>query len=162
MRRLASAVGMSKSGLYAHFASKEELQLATIRHVLEVFEAKVVRGPPEESAGGLRPLLERWLDFYEQRVFSGGCFIITSAVEFATRRGPVPDALGAAIDRELAVLETAIQRATETGEVRRKLDPSQTAFELHSILLEGHALFQVKKDPEVFERARAAIQRLVG
>jgi hypothetical protein len=95
-------------------------------------------------------------------VFPGGCFVITSSVEFASRRGRVRDALEAAIDKELAVLETAIGRASEAGEVRTELDPSQTAFELHSILMEGHALFQVKKDPAVFDRARAAIQRLVG
>jgi AcrR family transcriptional regulator len=162
MRRLASAVGMSKSGLYAHFASKEELQLATIRYFLDVFEAKVVRGPRDEPEGGLRALLERWLNFFEHRVFPGGCFVITSSVEFASRRGRVRDALEAAIDKEIAVLEAAIRRASETGEVRTELDASQTAFELHSILMEAHALFQLKQDPTVFERARAAINRLVG
>ncbi|HEV3375754.1 MAG TPA: helix-turn-helix domain-containing protein [Thermoleophilaceae bacterium] len=162
MRRLASAVGMSKSGLYAHFTSKEELQLATIRHVLDVFEAKVVRGPPDEPEGALGALLERWLNFFEHKVFPGGCFVITSAVEFGSRRGRVRDALEAAIDREIALLETAIRRASETGEVRTELDASQTAFELHSILMEAHALFHVKQDPAVFERARAAITRLVG
>lgn len=161
MRRLASAVGMSKSGLYAHFASKEELQLATIRHFLDVFEAKVVRGPPDEPECGLGALLERWLNFFEHKAFPGGCFVITSSVEFASRRGRVRDALEAAVDREIAVLETAIRRANETGEARIE-DASQTAFELHSVLMEGHALFQLKQDSAVFERARAAIHRLVA
>lgn len=162
MRRLSSAVGMSKSGLYAHFGSKEELQLATIEYVREVFEADVVRGLPDEANSGLGALLERWLSFFERKVFPGGCFMITSAVEFASRRGPVRRALEAALDREIAVLEAAVQRAKETGELDAERDASQTAFELHSILMEVHALFQVKEDPAVFESARAAIHRLVG
>lgn len=78
------------------------------------------------------------------KVFPGGCFVITSSVEFASRRGRVRDALEAAVDREIAVLETAIRRANETGEARIE-DASQTAFELHSILMEGHALFQLSR-----------------
>lgn len=162
MRRLASAVGMSKSGLYSHFRSKEELQLATIEHVREVFEANVVAGPPDGRDSGLGALLERWLTFFELRVLPGGCFIITSAVEFATRQGPVRKALEAALDCEISVLETAIHNANETGELRPQRAARQTAFELHSILMEAHALFLVKEDPAVFDCARAAIHRLVG
>jgi len=162
MRRLASAVGMSKSGLYAHFASKEELQLTTIEHVCEVFEEKVLRDPPDDPGAGLAALLERWLAFFERKVFPGGCFLITSAVEFASRRGAVREALEAGLDRELAALEASIDHANATGDLRPERDASQTAFELHSILMNAHALFQVKKDPAVFKRARAAIHRLVG
>lgn len=162
MRRLASAVGMSKSGLYAHFRSKEELQLATIEHVGEVFEERVLRGPPDDPDAGLGALLQRWLAFFQRKVFPGGCFLITSAVEFASRRGAVREALEAALDREIAALETSIHRANETGQLRPERDARQTAFELHSILMNTHALFQVKGDPAVFEHARAAIQRLVG
>jgi AcrR family transcriptional regulator len=162
MRRLASAARMSKSGLYAHFRSKEELQLATIEHFLETFEAMVVRGPPDEPDARLGALLERWLVFYERRVYPGGCLLITAAVEFAGRRGPVRDALEAGIDREIAALEAAVQRANETGEVRPERDVSQTAFELHSILMNANALFQVKRDPESFEWARAAIRGVLN
>ena len=162
MRRLAAAVGMSKSGLYAHFGSKEELQVATVDYFLEVFEAKVVRGPPDDPDGGLGGLLDRWLRFFEDRVFPGGCFIISSSVEFASRPGPVRDALAAAVDLEIAVLERAVSRANEVAEPHAERDVSQTTFELHSILMEAHALFEVMKDPAVFERARAAIHRLVG
>lgn len=161
MRALASAVGISKSGLYAHFASKEDLQLATIEHVREVFEAKVASAPSGEPGSGLRALLGRWLDFFERKVFPGGCFLITSAVEFASRPGPVTKALADALDREIAVLEISIRRAHETGELHLERDVSQTAFELHSILMNAHALFQVKHDPIVFDRARAAIDRLL-
>ena len=162
LSRLASAVGISKSGLYAHFGSKEELQLATIEHVWAVFEAEVVRGPPDGPETGLGGLLERWLAFFEHKVFPGGCFVVISAVEFASRRSPVREALATALDREIAVLETAIHRAHDTGELHAVNDASQTAFELHSILMNAHALFQVKHDPAVFQRARAAIHRRVG
>ncbi len=162
MRRLASAVGMSKSGLYAHFSSKEELQLATIEHVGEVFEEKVLRDPPDGPHTGLDALLKRWLAYFERKVFPGGCFLIVSAVEFASRRGAVSKALEAALDRERAALEASIRRANETDELQPEIDPRQTAFELHSILMNTHALFQVKGDPAVFEHARAAIDRLVG
>ncbi len=162
MRRLASAVGMSKSGLYAHFASKEELQLATIEHFAEVFEEKVLRGPPDDPDTGLGALLERWLFFFERKAFPGGCFVIVSAVEFSSRGGAVCEALAALLDRDIDALETSIHRASETGELGSERDASQTAFELHSILLNANALFQVKGDPAVFELARAAIRRLVG
>jgi AcrR family transcriptional regulator len=157
MGRLSSAVGMSKSGLYAHFGSKEDLQLATIEYTVEVFEAKVVRNPSGDPDSGLRGLLERWLTFFEHRVFPGGCFLITSAVEFASRPGAVQEALAAALDKEIAVLETAIEHAKARGELRAEQASSQAAFELHAILMNSHALFQVKRDPAVFDRARAAI-----
>ncbi len=159
MRRLASAVGMSKSGLYAHFASKEALQLATIERFREVFEAKVVH---DDGNGGLDALVARWLAFFENRVFPGGCFVLTAAVDHASRPGPVRDALEAAVDREIMVLETAIHRANEAGELSPPRDATQTAFELHSIMLGANALFQLKEDPALFERARATIHRLVG
>lgn len=83
-------------------------------------------------------------------------------MEFASRQGAVREALKAALDRDIAALETSIHRANETGELRPERDASQTAFELLSILMNAHALFQVKGDPVVFERARAAIHGLVG
>ena len=162
MRRLASAVGMSKSGLYAHFASKEQLQLATIEHFAKIFDAHVLRDQPDELDSGLDALLERWLVFYEREVFPGGCFLIISAVEFADRPGPVREALAAGVDRQIATLDTAIARAKKTGELGAQPDAGQSAFELHAILMNSHALFQITRDPAVFDRARAAIHRHIG
>ncbi len=158
MGRLSSAVGMSKSGLYAHFESKEELQVATVEHAVAVFDEEVLLGSTEHVDRDLAPLLRRWLAFFERRVFPGGCFLIVSAVEFAHRPGSVRDVLERAVDHELAVLEEAIQRA----EVSAELDARQTAFELHCILMNAHALFQIEGEPAVFARARAAMVRLVG
>ncbi|MEJ7789937.1 MAG: TetR/AcrR family transcriptional regulator [Thermoleophilaceae bacterium] len=162
MAVLASAVGMSKGGLYAHFDSKEELQVATIEHVSAVFAEKVLHGSLDDSAAGLDALLERWLSFFEQKVFPGGCFLISAAVEFANRPGPVHDALEAALDGEIGALETTIRRANKTGELNPEKDARQTAFELHSILMNTHALFQVKDNPAVFNQARAAIHKLLA
>ena len=162
MGRLSSAVGMSKSGLYAHFGSKEQLQLATIQHAVDVFDAQVARrsasGEPE---GGLGALLNRWLNFFERRVFPGGCFLIVSAVEFASQPGAVRDALAAAVENEIELLETAIERAT-TRDSGITHDPRQTAFELYAILAHTHAVFQIRRDPAVFERSRLALRRLMG
>jgi len=116
----------------------------------------------DDGDGGLDALVERWLAFFENRVFPGACFVLTSAVDFASRPGPVRDALEAAVDREITVLETAIHRANETGGLRPQREAIQTAFELHSIMLGANALFQLKEDPALFERARATIHRLIG
>lgn len=159
MRRLAAAVGISKSGLYEHFASKEELQLAVIRHGRDVFEAEVVHDPRDS---GLSGLLERWLAFFEDEVFPGGCFFIAAAVDFASRPGPVRDALENALDREVEVLETAIAQPGEPGVQGARKDSGQVAFELHALLLHAHALFQVKRDPEVLGRARAALRTVLA
>lgn len=153
MRRLAAAVVISKSALYEHFTSKEELQLGVIGHARDVFEAKVVGDDPD-----LDPLLERWLAFFEDEVFPGGCFFIASGVDFASRPGRVRDALENALDREVEVLEAAIRRAREAGESSAEDDAAQTAFELHAILLHALALFRIKRDPAVFKRARAALR----
>ncbi len=80
LSRLASATNMSKSGLYAHFSSKEELQLATVERAWEVFERAVLGDGGGEAMGGLEALLERWLAFYERRVLPGGCLFLSEGV----------------------------------------------------------------------------------
>ncbi len=159
---LASAVGMSKSGLFAHFDSKQDLQLATVAHGWEVFEAHVVRTRDGEPQDGLDGLLERWLSFYESEVLPGGCFFIVAAVEFAADPGPVSDALGGTLRRELELLESAIDEARERGEVPSDREASQLAFELQSILLNTNALLHVHRDSAVLDQARAAFPRVLG
>ncbi len=161
MRRLAAEVGISKSALYEHFTSKEELQLAVIGHGRDVFEAEAVGEHLDNADGGLGALLERWLAFFEDEVFPGGCFFITAAVDFASRPGRVRDALERGLDREVEVLEAAIAQAREAGEPRVETDAGQTAFELHAVLLHANALFQIKRDPAVLQRARAALRARV-
>lgn len=160
--KLANEVGMSKSGLFAHFESKEALQLAAIDHGWEVFEEKVLHSGAGEPERGLDALLERWLSFYDSDVLPGGCFFITAAVEFAADRGPVRDALADALRQERELLENAIAEAREAGDVPSERDVSQLAFELHSILLTTNALLHVHRDEAVLDHARAAFPRVLG
>lgn len=150
---------MSKSGLYAHFGSKQELQLATIQGAWDIFEAQVIHDPPGERGGGPGPLLERWLSFSEQKVFPGGCLFLHQAVEFSSRPGPVREALTRGVARQIHAIDQQVSATTQPrGRLRR--DASEVAFELHSIVINADALFQIQHDPAVFDRARAAIRVL--
>ena len=160
--RLASAVEMSKSGLFAHFGSKEELQLATVTRVWEIFEAEVEPFPSQARDDSLEALVERWLSFFERRVLPGGCFFVISAVEFASIGGPVHGALVEAVERQLEALEAAVNTANETGELPERKDPARTAFALHAILGNANSLYVVREDPEVFDAARITIGELLG
>lgn len=161
MGGLASTVEMSKSGLFAHFGSKEELQLATVARAWEIFASDVLPGPRSQIVGGLDGLLDRWLSFYERRVFPGGCFFVASAVEFAGLGGPVRDALAETIDRQIEALELAVREARDVGELPGASDVSEVAFTLHSILSNAGSLFVVYDDPGVLRRARATIGALL-
>ena len=119
---------MSKSGLFAHFGSKQELQLATVAEAWETFETEVLREGPEDSDSPLSAMLARWLSFHERKVFVGGCFFHISAVQFAGREDPVRTSLHTARDRQIAALGTAVHRAGQTGERRVRKNIRQTAF----------------------------------
>jgi AcrR family transcriptional regulator len=166
--RLASAVQMSKSGIYAHFGSKESLQLATVEHAWEVFAHEVLRRPGHlgasgpEGTRGLEALLERWLSFYERRVLPGSCLFLGEVIQFEFRPGPVREALVSAVTEQVEALRTAVQHAQETGELSGEKDASQAAFELHSLLINADALFALTGDRAVFEYPRARISEFLG
>ena len=160
--RLATTVEMSKSGLFAHFGSKEELQLATVTRAWEIFEAEVVPFPPEGVEPSLEALIERWLSFFERRVLPGGCFFVISAVEFAGLAGPVHAALVEAVERQIAAIEAAVEVANDCGELPVRKDPARTAFALHAILGNANSLYLVRDDPDVFDHARIAIGEILG
>ena len=160
--RLASTVEMSKSGLFAHFGSKEELQLATVTQAWEIFEAEVVPFPAEEADHSLESLLERWLSFFERRVLPGGCFFVISAVECVGLAGPVHAALVEAVERQIAAIEAAVKEANESGELPVPKEPARTAFALHAILGNASSLYLVREDPDVFDHARATMGEVLG
>ncbi len=151
--RLAAEMGMSKSGLYAYFTSKQDLQLATIDAAWRVFEEHVL----EPGDDALAALLERWISYYEREVFPGGCLFITAGTEFANREGPVREALARAIERQIGALETAIA----IDGVADGTDPSQLAFELHAVLTAGNQRFRISRDATAFAHARDAFDRLL-
>jgi AcrR family transcriptional regulator len=155
--RLAAAMQMSKSGLYAYFTSKQDLQLATINCAWEVFEQTVL----EPSHDELETLLERWITYYEREVFPGGCLFVTAGIEFANRDGAVHDALAAAIERQVAALEHAVTRARDEGRLPAETDVSQLTFELHAVLISGNQRYRISRDPAAFARARRATERLL-
>jgi AcrR family transcriptional regulator len=151
--RLAAEMGMSKSGLYAYFTSKEDLQLATIDCAWAIFEEHVL----EPADDGLEALLERWLAYYEREVFPGGCPFVTAGMEFANREGPVHDALAAAIERQVDVLERALRPEHTDGS-----DPAQVAFELYALLTSANHRYRISRDPAAFLQGRTAIRRLLA
>ncbi len=159
---LASTVKMSKSGLFAHFGSKRHLQLATVAEAWEIFDSEVLREPSDDRSGVLARLLERWLSFYEREVFAGGCLFLNAAVELADRQDVVSNALADVVERQMAALEAAVGSAIESGELPATQDPGQTAFALHSVLVNADSLFQVRRDTAVFDAARATIGELLA
>jgi AcrR family transcriptional regulator len=155
--RLASELDMSKSGLFGHFGSKEELQLATIDHAARRFVAEVVEPAYRENPEGperLRALVDRYLDHMSDEVFPGGCFWAAASAEFDGRPGPVRDAVKDGTAAWLAELE----RQAEAAGVD---DPRQLAFELHALASGANQRFQLFGDRDAFERARRGIARLL-
>ena len=159
--RLAEAVGMSKSGLFAHFGSKEELQLATIETASAIFNEQVVE-PATFAPTGLERLhqfLENFLRHVEDNVFPGGCFFASVAAEMDTHPGPVRDhAVQLTVDW-LQQLETAVRDAQAEGAIDSSEDAAQLAFELDAYLLLANAQFVVSRESAPMERARDAIER---
>jgi AcrR family transcriptional regulator len=160
---LATAIGMSKSGLYAHFGSKQDLQLATIASARETFTAEVFV-PALDAPQGIRRLYtacDAYLSHVERRVFPGGCFFAVAAADVGTRPGPVRDAVVAQHRDWIELLERLVRRATDVGDLETGDDPAQVAFELNAVLASASTSFVLQDDPAVFERARVAVRRRV-
>jgi len=159
--RLADAVGMSKSGLFAHFGSKEELQLATIDMASEIFKEEVL-DPADAATTGierLQVLAERFLCHVEEGVFPGGCFFASVLAEMDTHPGPVRDrALQTVVDWTGRLVQ-AVKDAQAEGALDPDADPEQLAFEIDAYLLMANAMFVTAQDPEPLARARRAIDR---
>jgi AcrR family transcriptional regulator len=152
--RLASDLRMSKSGLFAHFGSKRELQLATVAAAAERFRAAVIEPSLEapEGAPRLRAMVARYLD--QQRRYSGGCFWAATSAEYDDRPGPVRDAIAAALDAWLAQLE----RQARLAGVDR---PERFAFELYSLVTGANSRYRLSGDERVFAYAREAVEQLL-
>ena len=163
--RLASAVGMSKSGLYAHFKSKLELQLATIETADTVFRSEVVGPGLAAPAGTARvlALCDAFLSHVELRTFPGGCFFAAVAAEMNVRPGPVRDRIGEFVGGWMGAIEGGIREAQSLGEISAGADPSQLAFETNAMLIGANLAFPLFGDPGILERARVGVrERLRG
>jgi AcrR family transcriptional regulator len=159
--RLAEAVGMSKSGLFAHFGSKEELQLATIETAGDIFTQTVVAPALAAPAGltRLRALADRFLAHVVEGVFPGGCFFASVLAEMDTHPGPVRDRALGVVGEWTALLEQAVEDGQALGEIDAAEEAEQLAFELDAYLLMANALFVATQDPAAIVRARRAIDR---
>ena len=159
--RLAEAVGMSKSGLFAHFSSKEELQLATIETASAIFDEQVVKPSFFAPTGleRLQQLAENFLRHVEDSVFPGGCFFASVAAEMDTHPGPVRDLAVQLSDDWFGQLSTAVRDAQAEGAIDLSEDPAQLAFELDAYLLLANAQFVAGQGSTAIERARRALER---
>ena len=161
--RLADDLGMSKSGLFAHFGSKEDLQLATIqaasqRYIREIFipALKQPRGYPR-----LLAICDSWLSYVERGVFPGGCFFAAASFEFDSRPGPVRELVRTLMTDWISALEKAIRMAQDEGHVDPKVDPAQLAFELNSLFFGANFSLHLLGDTKALDRAAAAVRERI-
>jgi AcrR family transcriptional regulator len=160
---LAQHIGMSKSGLYAHFKSKEELELATIETAAEIFEADVL-APASKSPGGLQRVLalsEAFLRHLERRVFPGGCFFATVAAQLASHPGRARDRVMEVQQRWLAQFVEALGQAVKGGELPRDVNVDQLVFEITAMMVRANFAWIVTGDQRVLDQARVGIRNVL-
>lgn len=156
--RMATELGMSKSGLFAHFGSKEGLQVATLERAAKTFEECVV-APTVGVEPGLDRLLalwERWRVHIEDSPYRGGCFFAAAGLEFDGRPGVVRDTVAELSKAWLDALAAEVRLARRLGQLRKGSDPDQIAFRLHGYVQEANWASQLLDDSHAFERARTA------
>jgi AcrR family transcriptional regulator len=158
--RLATELGMSKSGLFAHFGSKEELQLATIDAAREIFAREVV-APARAADRGLprlEALLEAKLRYERGEIFDGGCFFETVRAEFDSRHpGPVRDAIERDLEEWDDLMRRVIQSAVKAGHLRADTDVEQLQYEIEALSMTATLRHQMTGDTTLFSRAETAI-----
>lgn len=157
--RLAEELGVSKSGLYAHFGSKERLQLETIEAALAIFEDEVVRPSLEapEGLGQLRAVIDAFFSYVERDVFPGGCFFAGLLAEEDARSGPLHDAVVSLERAWKDELDQLVRNAQTHGEIPSGVDAEQLAFELYACMELTNFHFVLFRDPQVLRRGRAAV-----
>ena len=158
---LAEDLGLSKSGLFAHFGSKEELQLATIEAARQVYVQEVI-APALATGSGLARLdglCQRFLSYVERLVFPGGCFFAAAMAEFDCKPGPIKDTIAELQAAWMDTLGRAAAAAITSDELSPHVDPDQLAFELEAALLSANWYFHLFNDASYMNRAREAIRR---
>jgi AcrR family transcriptional regulator len=159
--RLAEATGLSKSGLFAHFGSKEALEVAVVEEASRQFVQEVMvpalrkpRGEPR-----LRALFDNWIEWGKR---PGGCFFVGASTELDDKPGPPRDALARALRDWLDEIAKAVRIAISEGHFRADVNPEQFAFELYSVMLGMHTFYRFLHDPTTLDRARTAFDRLLA
>jgi AcrR family transcriptional regulator len=161
---LAQHIGMSKSGLYAHFKSKEELELATIDAAAEVFENEVIRQVPESPRGTARviALAEAFLQHLARRVYPGGCFFATVGAQLAARPSRARDRVAQLQAAWLAQFISALHQACDAGEIQPDADLEQLTFEITAMLFRANFAWIMTEDERVLNQARVGIRGVLS
>jgi AcrR family transcriptional regulator len=161
---LAGALGMSKSGVYAHFGSKQDLQLATVDEAGRIFHAEVVE-PALAAAPGVAQLVavcDAFCDYLQRRTFPGGCFFAGAALEIGARPGPVKEQIAAFQAGLTALIRQFAVTALERHEIPADEDPDALTFELNGIILAANTSFVLRDDPAALDLARYVVRRRLG
>ena len=160
---LAEVMRMSKSGVFAHFGSREELQISVIREYYTRFEEEVFYPALENPKGmpRLKALFQNWMNRTSVEIDSG-CLFISGAVEFDDRPGPVRDALAGSVKTWLAAMDRAIVQAKESGHLAQDVDEHQMAFEIHGLILALHYEARFLKTPGSVNRANTGFANILA
>jgi AcrR family transcriptional regulator len=161
---LATRLQLSKSGLFAHFGSREELQLATLKTAQDLYVEKVFKPALAAPRGleRLRTLFRKWFDWVDASGQPGGCVILAAAAEFDDRPGAIRDTLIAGQKELRGAIAKAVRLAMESGDLSGGTDPWQLAFELFGVVLAAHHDRHLFDDPRATERGMKAIERLLA
>lgn len=162
--RLAERSGLSKSGLFAHFGSKEGLQLAVIHGVRELYSDLVLKPAMQQLPGlpRLRAIVENWLKWTDAAKLPGGCIMTAAAYEFDDCPGPVRDLISQTLRELRKTLARAVHMAIEAGQLSANTDPDQLAFEICGIYAGAQLDARLFGDPNAWQRALLAFERLIG
>lgn len=160
---LAEVTHMSKSGVFAHFGSREELQISVIREYFHRFEQEVFYPALGERRGlpRVQALFANWMKRVAVEIQSG-CIFISGAVEFDDRPGPVRDALASSVQTWLNAMLRAVVLAKECGDLRPDADEKQVAFEIHGLILALHYEARFLKNPGSIERANQGFENILA
>jgi AcrR family transcriptional regulator len=158
---LAHALDMSKSGIYAHFGSKQDLQLATIDEAARIFQTEVI-APALGAPAGLAQLIavcDAFFDYLARRTFPGGCFFAGAVLEMGTRPGPVKEQIAAFQDGFTGLIRQFAVAAIDAGDLPADEDPDALTFELNGIILAANASFVLREDPAALDLAKQIVRR---
>lgn len=161
---LAAEVGMSKSGIYAHFRNKEEMVLAVIDTAVRVYDIEVMLPAMKVRAGldRLRALASGFLDHVERKVYPGGCFFVAVSLEVGNNPGPARDQVMIMLAKWLGALRQCVTDAQLDGTLDRQMDADQAVFEIESVLLSANFFYVMTKDAAHMQSARLALEHVLA
>lgn len=164
MAKLADATGSSPSGILTVFGNREAVQLAAVAHARRVFYDEVLTSALKRRPGAARlsAITTNWFDYVERGVFPGGCFLVTTSVEYGGQEGPVADAIRQLKHDWLQFLESEALAASDPVTAAARKRAAAAAFRLDAFMMAGHVAWQLSHDPEAMAQAKAACRELVA